>query len=378
MTGREGMFWGALVLITALLAGGLSELAVWSWVSATRPANLHLYPASQVWLGGFVPQLTGIFYAPKPHHERRFCRDEFCTQVRTNAQGFRSDRKVLAHPDVTIVGDSFAFGWAVEVEERYGAQLEKLLVNRRVEPLAYPNGHSPPYYDFFLKQNPQYLPKELLVVQLFAWNDLGADQQDVIYWYDEREEWIGLGSRSLMVNAEGYFDSPVRPFVPRLEGFGRLLAQSWTGRLLLANLRRNSATPVLPSELAPLDRGALDFSAQRALRHVGDLAHRAREQGSSVVLLYVPFATLIGQYPRLCQYEAELCAQRAANDDPLAAALAAWAESASIPMLDPTPALRAAERKGERTYFENDGHWTPAGHRVVAEVLRRWIEERDP
>ncbi|MEM9533126.1 MAG: hypothetical protein AAGA23_19560 [Pseudomonadota bacterium] len=376
MSGRAAGFWFALGCVTILLAGGLSEFGVWAWVSVTRPPNLHLYPANQVWLGGFSHQLTGIFYAPRPHHERRFCRDEFCTRVTTNSSGFRSDRETAAHPDVAIVGDSFAFGWAVEVEERYGSQLDKLLVDQRVESLAYPNGHSPPFYDFFLKQNPQYLPNQLLIVQLFAWNDLAADQKDLIYWYDERNRWVGLGSRSLMVNADGYFDAPDQPFLPSFEGLAGVVGKSWAGRLVLESLRPKTSPPERPSVLAPLDRGEFDFSARRALRHIEDLAGRARDHGSDVVVLYVPFATLVGNYPLLCQYEARLCATRAEMPDPLATALALWGDEVSIPVLDPTKALRDAERSGQRTYFDHDGHWTPLGHRVAAGVLNRWITEQ--
>jgi hypothetical protein len=40
------------------------------------------------------------------------------------------------------------------------------------------------------------------------------------------------------------------------------------------------------------------------------------------------------------------------------------------------PALRAAGAAGEPPYFEHDGHWTAAGHRVVAGALEPLIEAR--
>ena len=41
-----------------------------------------------------------------------------------------------------------------------------------------------------------------------------------------------------------------------------------------------------------------------------------------------------------------------------------------IPTCDLTPPLQAAAAEGESLYFVYDGHWTAAGHAVVAETLR--------
>jgi hypothetical protein len=47
---------------------------------------------------------------------------------------------------------------------------------------------------------------------------------------------------------------------------------------------------------------------------------------------------------------------------------------AGIPVLDLTGALRRAnEGGGERSYFTYDGHWSPAGHRVAAEEVQRFL-----
>jgi len=41
-----------------------------------------------------------------------------------------------------------------------------------------------------------------------------------------------------------------------------------------------------------------------------------------------------------------------------------------VPMCELTPALQAAEANGESLYFTYDGHWTEAGHAVVANTLQ--------
>ena len=41
-----------------------------------------------------------------------------------------------------------------------------------------------------------------------------------------------------------------------------------------------------------------------------------------------------------------------------------------VPACDLTPALREAVNQGRRPYFDFDGHWTPAGHEVVAGAIK--------
>ena len=42
-----------------------------------------------------------------------------------------------------------------------------------------------------------------------------------------------------------------------------------------------------------------------------------------------------------------------------------------LPMVDLAPALRDSRKAA---YFRFDGHWTPAGHGVVADELAAWLE----
>jgi hypothetical protein len=46
-----------------------------------------------------------------------------------------------------------------------------------------------------------------------------------------------------------------------------------------------------------------------------------------------------------------------------------------ITTCDLTEALRQAQEEGEDLYFAYDGHWTPAGHRVVSETVQACMED---
>jgi hypothetical protein len=49
--------------------------------------------------------------------------------------------------------------------------------------------------------------------------------------------------------------------------------------------------------------------------------------------------------------------------------LGQWCAARGMEFLDATTVLRAAAEKGESVYLADDTHWSPAGHRVVAEAI---------
>ena len=56
--------------------------------------------------------------------------------------------------------------------------------------------------------------------------------------------------------------------------------------------------------------------------------------------------------------------------------IAAWCLQHDVPCVELAPAFRAAAaRGGEPLHYHHDGHWTVAGHRLAAEVLREFIEQ---
>ena len=105
------------------------------------------------------------------------------------------------------------------------------------------------------------------------------------------------------------------------------------------------------------------------------MAWVALANGGEAIVVYVPFATLAGDYPELCRYVAEICASQRVSVDPLGERLRAWAASFGVRFMDPLPAMRLLEHKGERLYFGTDAHWTPRGHRAVAKIIAEYIND---
>jgi hypothetical protein len=55
--------------------------------------------------------------------------------------------------------------------------------------------------------------------------------------------------------------------------------------------------------------------------------------------------------------------------------LGAWAASRKVEFVSALPEIRAA-MDHEQLYWKKDGHCTPAGYRVLAEVLARELDAR--
>jgi hypothetical protein len=76
-----------------------------------------------------------------PDHEFVHATDEYRVTYRSNAQGFRDQRRRPPAPDdrvVAIVGDSFSFGYGVAFEDTFGAILETRLPHTQVYNFALP------------------------------------------------------------------------------------------------------------------------------------------------------------------------------------------------------------------------------------------------
>lgn len=54
-----------------------------------------------------------------------------------------------------------------------------------------------------------------------------------------------------------------------------------------------------------------------------------------------------------------------------------FCRDAALECLDARPALAESERRGERTYYSIDNHWTPAAHALAADLVARRLLPHD-
>lgn len=67
----------------------------------------------------------GLFYTLKPG-SCRFANREFVVEYSINSLGVRDDEAALDNPEIVVIGDSQAMGWAVGQEQTFSSQIGKL------------------------------------------------------------------------------------------------------------------------------------------------------------------------------------------------------------------------------------------------------------
>jgi hypothetical protein len=362
-----------------------------------RPTGNPLaFPSNAADLHIFKAQEEGIDVGVKPNYRQTFRSDEFKTTIRTNNVGLRENFDYFGEKmDIATVGNSFAFGHGVEAVERYSDLLRQQIVGASVMSLAYQNGDAPPSYYLFLKRNPRYMPR-VLVVGIFPWFDFSGDIASSTLTYDEAGSLIRVKSNIYAVNPDGFLISPEK--IDWVEPGWRKLAREFNvGRALLVlhhrlsresprlfDAKKNKSTGSNKSDdtasiMLPkpnFEDGHFNAFARRALAFVEQINQLANASGSTVVVIYIPTSYRVGHYPYFCQtiseYTPKTCdSLRQSND--LGKALDLWFSEHGIPFIDPTETFRKLEAGERQLYFSKDGHWTPAGHFAAAELLARFI-----
>ena len=105
------------------------------------------------------------------------------------------------------------------------------------------------------------------------------------------------------------------------------------------------------------NRGLTDLTG----RYLLDLAAHAREAGVEFTLSAVP---RVDEFRDRAERTPEIRIETTFADH-----VAAWAAANGIRYVDLQPAFREAAAEGQRLFIERDGHFTPAGHAVAAEVF---------
>ena len=360
-----------LVLLTLLLV----EIGLRAWFNLFPPMNYNLLPPDKAGLHLFEPATGNAFYTVKPGYRQKFLRHEFQGDVYTNNIGLREVEDFHGQAvDIAFIGDSFTFGWGVEAGERYSDIVRESFPELNVLSYSYPNGHAPVNYLAYLQAHPELLPR-VLVLGLFAFNDLASDTADAVV--EEKDGTIiSVGSRSLKVDEGGYIVD--QGYTPPTVLSGRWLKRHTAiGRAVnvaMHRLKAGKQAPAKPDEFKAIDRGEWDQTALEALDHVRRIDALARAHGSTLLVFYIPFPSFISASP-VCIYAADLCAQQA-QINPLGEALAHWASGEGIHYIDPVGYFRQISARGEKLYYPYDGHWTPAGHAAAGRLIVDYLEER--
>ena len=337
----------------------------------------------------------------KPSTTYHFSSDEFAVDVRTNRYSLRGPDPVLPKPPgvirILMLGDSFIFGFPVRDEET-----SCWLVEHRLRAEGYPvevinggvSGYSPTLE--YLSLRDEFLSFEPDLVVL--WVDLGDVQEDhwfqknLLYDADGRivrcdpryihgrfDRWEWLKNHSLLAN---YLDRKV----VRTLTYIRTLGLAGYVRIVLRRERAKAAVAKLKSEtqaadLADYDRFLLvrpSMTPER-IKPYWDLTGRylvmirdvLAQRGIPLLVGVYPYGMVVGpnQWATgrvFWGFEPGKTYDAA----PALALLTEFTRDQRVPFINTFDSFRAAGTT-TKLFYDEDGHFTPAGQQVLAEHLLR-------
>jgi lysophospholipase L1-like esterase len=259
----------------------------------------------------YVTHDADLGWGYRPGTSARHRSEEFDTEVSINSRGFRGKEwpsKSSERPRVLVLGDSFAFGWGVEAEETFAARLAELEPQWDVFNAGV-SGYGTDQELLLLRRlRPELEPD--LVVCLFCPNDLFESSGPVAY--GRHKPYFALTSSGPQLRG-----SPVpQPLLQRVSHLWRAIVKHrWE-----------------------------QTRTERADQHTRDW--------ELVRALYIEMLRELDGVPLLVLSE---------NSQ-----LERLAERSSLHHLDLRPVLSAL---GEQARYPMDGHFTPAGHEVIAREL---------
>lgn len=330
---------------------------------------------------GFVPRgsddIPGLWveqptrgYTYAPQFTGTIAREDFSITVRTSELGFRanSGRKVQlgSRPLVLAVGDSFTFGWGVQYEQAWPAQLESLLSEGGVsgsEPLvmnAGVSGYSPRQIQQLTLDLVERLHPEAVVVGVYpAAIDRLFDPYDLFNGGLVRTSSVP----HLQASRDGYlFSLMYRPWMMAVDfwldehwSFG---AYAWKELYKARERMSGGAAPVLTTVVEKsLDAGG---DAIRPLLDELELI-RAFVRGKPTRLMVL---SIVGQ-----ERDGTISpSQRQSNGR-----LMAWCRETGTECVEVLSAFDARSGRAPIYRFTNDRHWSPLAHRVAAEEVAKYF-----
>lgn len=312
---------------------------------------------------GYHPLLG---YAGIPNLDTRFVLPDFDHRLLNNSKGFRDRERSYGKRGakrIVVLGDSTAWGWGVEAEERFSDLLERQLVGWEVINLANP-GYSTDQELLLLEtEGLGYRPD--IVLLLFDRNDVvegnNARQIDGMqpkpYFVEEGGRLVIRNSpvpldeaywakKFMLASSYGVPGGRDRSFWSRAYWRERVLTKSHLYNWIVFRLEHPAwgrGGAVEP----PPDRRKLKSELVLTERLLTRIDTLCRERGARFVIIDIhsAYSPLLGEFCR----------------------------GRKIPYLDLGPALAGRIRP---VVHRRVGHWTPYGHRLAARAIVSFLQEQ--
>ena len=310
---------------------------------------------------------TELFSVPRPGFSGPQRSLGYEAQLRINSHGLRGGPIAATRPIWLVAGDSFTMAAQVSEAETFSSRLSALTQGQFL------NAGVDGYGTWQALRRYERLDDSVgvdgLIVVFFAGNDLADNAR----WHMVQADAARLSPGEAIWRPEQ--SSVHRWLYPRSVLYARL--HMW----LRSQELGQEASPERArwaSELRPFTReGQAELKAlvTQSAPALAALRASTRQRGDRLIVAVAPPAFQVES----ARLEATmrlvgLNPSQAAPDqvtDAVEAALAA----AGIQSCDLLAPLRSAQSAGERVYLAYDGHWSPAGHAVVAQALKGCLAE---
>lgn len=381
---RQGRKWAAIVLSTTLSLIAAEVVLRSFFPRRTADTLAGSYPA-------MFEDSDVLPYRLRPNYQGRLATTEFDTTIRINGLGYRGDAFQAAKGNakrVLVIGDSFTFGWGVDNEHTYPAQLQKQL-GARVSGVEVINAgfaacYSPDTYYLYLKQEGLALKPDLIVVGLFVGNDLDSENAFENEWLETDATGLPLRIRNRHARVVDHYllpwPIPLRyrtPVLSRLHVYQGLFdiwwelaprVRSWLPGVA-TTLYAESQTPSPDDHVPYIYRVRPEKRTEEVFARVTKLLaamHRlANEAGVPIYMMVIPHAV---------QLSPAAFAGLPADVEKPQKDLARFFDAEGMKYLDLLPWFR--ERAlGRPLYFPGDGHWNVLGNEVAADRLAGFLDQ---
>jgi hypothetical protein len=310
----------------------------------------------------------------KPFYRGAVRSREFSMSVSTNGRGYREEFEFDDNSiDVAFMGDSFTFGWGVELVDRYSIVAAKEHPKLKMVSLSYNNGFQPEHYEYFLDKHPDLKPKALFI-GLYLGNDLDSDLNETVIERDESGKIlkIQLPYRDLyqgaLINRISYRFGVFAVFVDKTS-LGKILAikvnSSDRWRTIL-----NTGKSVIPNTQNRLNTelGNFDQLNLRAIRSLKEIRQMIKMRNGELHVLLIPQNFLVGnvQNPHIDPNNKHGI-DEIREKNGLTKTILNICEDEALNCHELSRILESSD------YFERDAHWNESGHQKVGQYVSKLI-----
>ena len=300
-----------------------------------------------------------VGYVLTPDFQGELVRPEFDTVVTTNRAGLRGPELRTRQENtwrILLLGDSQTWGFGVDDDETYAINLEALLQEQFPElDIQVLNGGVPGYGTVdqlhFLQARIEKLDPDLVVVQFLSVNDLQENRAPA-------NEWATIVD-GLLAHRDPAAGEEAMPTLERVQRW--LKGHSHLARLVLDVSGYWATRAGLLADVDSLwGEDFTDEDRQKGIRNLVEIAETAAAHSAETLFLYTT---------------AQVDILPATYSPPRSrGVVAAAAQQGNVVWIDGSAALSQHPRK-ESLYYAQNGHWTAAGHRAIAEIVAAAIIE---